>query len=216
MRVALAEDGLMREPLVMLLEQAGAEVTCATSTPDELLIYLARDQPDVVVTDLKMPPTKTDEGVQVAKWVKANYPDTGVLVLSAYNETSQAAQLVDSDMQGVGYLLKDNVTDAKDLYRALTRVLAGEQVVDPDVVERLMGSRRRAEEIERLSAQERKVLGYMAEGYTDGEIAELLSISARTASDHVRSIFQKLDIGSAPGNNKRVKAVLRWLRVDST
>jgi DNA-binding NarL/FixJ family response regulator len=206
----------MREPLVMLLEQAGAEVTCATSNPDELLIYLARDQPDVVVTDLKMPPTKTDEGVQVAKWVKANYPDTGVLVLSAYNETSQAAQLVDSDMRGVGYLLKDNVTDAKDLYRALTRVLAGEQVVDPDVVERLMGSRRRAEEIERLSAQERKVLGYMAEGYTDGEIAELLSISARTASDHVRSIFQKLDIDSAPGNNKRVKAVLRWLRVDNT
>lgn len=214
MRVALAEDGIAREALVLLLRQIGTEVIFSAPTAEELLAYLAEDQPDVVVTDLKMPPKFTDEGVQVAKWVKDRYPDTGVLVLSAYNETQQAARLINDDMQGVGYLLKENVADAKALHEALARVQAGEVVLDPDVVERLMRARRRADEIGRLSRQERKVLAYMAEGHTDREIADLLYIESRTASDHVRSVFQKLDISPGPGN-KRVKAVLKWLRADN-
>lgn len=197
--------------MVLLLQQIGTEVIFSTPTAEELLAYLTKDQPDVVVTDLKMPPSFTDEGVHVAKWVKERYPEVGVLVLSAYNETQQAAQLINDDMQGVGYLLKENVADAKALHDALVRVQAGAVVVDPDVVNRLMRARRRADEIGRLSPQERKVLAYMAEGHTDKEIAELLSIESSTASDHVRSVFQKLDISPGPGN-KRVKAVLKWLR----
>lgn len=214
MRVALAEDGIAREALVLLLRQIGADVIFSAPTADEFLVYLAKEQPDVVVTDLKMPPTFTDEGVQVAKWVKGRYPETGVLVLSAYNETEQAARLINEDLQGVGYLLKENVADAKALQEVLARVQAGEMVVDPNVVDRLMRARRRAAEIGRLSPQEQKVLRYMAEGHTDKEIGELLYIEGRTVSDHVRSVFQKLDISPGPGN-KRVKAVLKWLRADN-
>lgn len=215
MRVALAEDGVGREALVLLLRQIGTDVIFSAPTGEELLAYLAEDQPDVVITDLKMPPHFTDEGVRAAKWIKDRYPATGVLVLSAYNETRQAAQLINDDMQGVGYLLKENVADGKALHEALTRVQAGEVVIDPDVVERLMRARRRADEIGRLSPQERKVLAYMAEGHTDQEIAGLLCIESRTASDHVGSVFQKLDISPGHGGNKRVKAVLKWLRADN-
>jgi len=212
-RVALAEDGIAREAMVLLLRQSGADVIFSARTGEELLIYLARDQPDVVITDLKMPPTFTDEGVRVAEQVKRRYPDVGVLVLSAYNETPQAAQLVDQDLRGVGYLLKENVADAEALQSALVRVRSGETVVDPDVIARLMHARKRAGEIGCLSPQERKVLACMAEGHTDKEIAGLLCIEGRTASDHVRSVFQKLRISPGPGN-KRVKAVLKWLSAD--
>jgi DNA-binding NarL/FixJ family response regulator len=215
MRIALAEDsGLLREALVLLLKSIGAEVMCSAPAAPQLLECLAGNEPDVVITDLKMPPEYTDEGVQVAKWVKATYPSTGVLVLSQYNETAQAAQLIDVDMQGVGYLLKDNVTDAKALDSALSRVHAGEVVVDPDVVERLMRARRHASEIGRLSPQERKVLAAMAEGHTDKQIATLMSLEPCTVSDHARAIFQKLRISPGPGN-KRVMAVIKWLRVDN-
>ena len=202
----------MREALVLLLEKIGVDVIFAAPTAGELLTFLLGEQPDAVITDLKMPPTYTDEGVQLARQVKAMHPDTGVLVLSAYNETAQAAQLIEDDMQGVGYLLKDNVADGKALHRALTRVRTGEVVVDPDVVKRLVSARRHAEDIDRLSSQERKVLASMAEGHTDKEIAELLSLERSTVSDHVGAVFQKLGISPGPGN-KRVKAVLKWLRL---
>jgi DNA-binding NarL/FixJ family response regulator len=198
MRVALAEDGgIVREALVLLLEKIGVDVIFAAPTAGELLTFLLGEQPDAVITDLKMPPTYTDEGVQLARQVKAMHPDTGVLVLSAYNETAQAAQLIE---------------DGKALHRALTRVRTGEVVVDPDVVKRLVSARRHAEDIDRLSSQERKVLASMAEGHTDKEIAELLSLERSTVSDHVGAVFQKLGISPGPGN-KRVKAVLKWLRL---
>ncbi|MEU8345520.1 two component transcriptional regulator, LuxR family [Actinomadura meyerae] len=223
MRVAVAEDsGIFRQALVTLLTTVGIEVVASAGSGEELLARVAGDPPDVVIVDLHMPPTFTSEGVVAARRLLERHPGIGVLVLSAYNETPQAMELFRDQPRGVGYLLKDHVTDVDSLRSALERVMRGEVVIDPDVVSRLVEARHREAELSRLSGREREVLALMAEGHSNAGIGRRLHLSARTVEDHVRAIFTKLKIassGGAPGPqdaNKRVLAVLTWLRAAET
>ncbi|TDE33561.1 response regulator transcription factor [Actinomadura sp. 6K520] len=219
MRVAVAEDsGIFRQALVTLLTTVGIEVVVSAGSGDELVARVAGDPPDVAIVDLHMPPTYTNEGVVAARRLLERHPGIGVLVLSAYNETPQAMELFRDQPRGVGYLLKDHVTDVENLRSALERVMRGEVVIDPDVVSRLVEARHREHELARLSEREREVLALMAQGHSNAGIGRRLHLSARTVEDHVRAIFTKLGIvssGGPPGpqdSNKRVLAVLTWLR----
>ncbi|MFA1551679.1 response regulator transcription factor [Actinomadura chokoriensis] len=223
MRVAVAEDsGIFRQALVTLLTTVGIEVVASAGSGAELLARIAGDPPDVAIVDLHMPPTFTNEGVVAARRLLERHPGLGVLVLSAFNETPQAMELFRDQPRGVGYLLKDHVTDVENLRSALERVMRGEVVIDPDVVSRLVEARHREQELSRLSGREREVLELMAEGHSNAGIGKRLHLSARTVEDHVRSIFTKLKIVSAGGppgpqdSNKRVLAVLTWLRAAET
>ncbi|TDD70299.1 response regulator transcription factor [Actinomadura darangshiensis] len=223
MRVAVAEDsGIFRQALVTLLTTVGIEVVVSAGSGEELLALIAEDPPDVAIVDLHMPPTFTNEGVVAARRLLARHPGLGVLVLSAFNETPQAMELFRDQPRGVGYLLKDHVTDVDNLRSALERVRSGEVVIDPDVVTRLVEARHREQELARLSGREREVLELMAEGHSNAGIGKRLHLSARTVEDHVRAIFTKLKItspGGPPGpqdSNKRVLAVLTWLRAAET
>lgn len=219
MRVAVAEDsGIFRQALVTLLTTVGIEVVASAGSGEELLARVAGDPPDVAIVDLHMPPTYSDEGVVAARRLLERHPGLGVLVLSAFNETPQAMELFRDQPRGVGYLLKDHVTDVDNLRSALERVMSGEVVIDPDVVSRLVEARHREQELSRLSGREREVLSLMAEGHSNAGIGRRLHLSARTVEDHVRAIFTKLKIASTGGppgpqdTNKRVLAVLTWLR----
>lgn len=219
MRVAVAEDsGIFRQALVTLLTTVGIEVVASAGSGEELLARVAGDPPDVAIVDLHMPPTFSNEGVVAARRLLERHPGLGVLVLSAYNETPQAMELFRDQPRGVGYLLKDHVTDVENLRSALERVMRGEVVIDPDVVSRLVEARHREHELARLSEREREVLALMAEGHSNAGIGRRLHLSARTVEDHVRAIFTKLKIASSGGprgpqdSNKRVLAVLTWLR----
>ncbi|MER7547027.1 response regulator transcription factor [Actinomadura sp.] len=223
MRVAVAEDsGIFRQALVTLLTTVGIEVVASAGSGEELLARVAGDPPDVAIVDLHMPPTFSNEGVVAARRLLERHPGLGVLVLSAYNETPQAMELFRDQPRGVGYLLKDHVTDVDNLRSALERVMRGEVVIDPDVVSRLVEARHREQELSRLSGREREVLALMAEGHSNAGIGKRLHLSARTVEDHVRAIFTKLKIASAGGppgpqdSNKRVLAVLTWLRAAET
>ena len=223
MRVAVAEDsGIFRQALVTLLTTVGIEVVASAASGEELLARVDGDPPDVAIVDLHMPPTFTNEGVVAARRLLERHPGLGVLVLSAFNETPQAMELFRDQPRGVGYLLKDHVTDVDNLRSALERVMRGEVVIDPDVVSRLVEARHREQELSRLSGREREVLGLMAEGHSNAGIGKRLHLSARTVEDHVRAIFTKLKIsstGAPPGpqdSNKRVLAVLTWLRAAET
>jgi DNA-binding NarL/FixJ family response regulator len=219
MRIAVAEDsGIFRQALVTLLTTVGLEVVVSAGSGAELLARISDDPPDVAILDLHMPPTYTDEGVVAARHLLREHPDIGVLVLSAYNETPQAMKLFQGEARGVGYLLKDHVTDVATLRSALERVGSGEVVIDPEVVSRLVAARDRRDELTVLSRRERDVLALMAEGHSNAGIGRRLHLSPRTVEDHIRAIFQKLDIGATVARldpqdgNKRVLAVLRWLR----
>lgn len=219
MRVAIAEDsGIVRQGLVALLGNVGVEVTLAVATGKELVVRIADKPPDIVIIDLRMPPTHTDEGVTTARQIRQAHPEIGILVLSSYNETPQALRLFEDNSHSIGYLLKDHVTDVAALRDALDRVCHGEVVIDPDVVRRLVTLRQENQALSALSDREREVLSLMAEGHTNASIAQRLYLSARTVEDHVREIFRKLKIGGVedaqrPGEaNKRVLAVLAWLR----
>ncbi|HEY8479508.1 MAG TPA: response regulator transcription factor [Spirillospora sp.] len=219
MRVAVAEDsGIFRQALVTLLTAVGIEVVVSAGSGDELLTRIADDPPDVAIVDLHMPPTFTNEGVVAARRILEHHPRTAVLVLSAYNETPQAMELFRDQPRGVGYLLKDHVSDVESLRSALERVMHGEVVIDPDVVSRLVEARHREHELAQLTEREREVLALMAEGHSNAGIGKRLHLSARTVEDHVRAIFTKLKITSSNGasgpqdSNKRVLAVLTWLR----
>jgi DNA-binding NarL/FixJ family response regulator len=219
----VAEDsGIFRQALVTLLTTVGIEVVASAGSGEELLARVAGDPPDVAIVDLHMPPTFSNEGVVAARRLLERHPGLGVLVLSAYNETPQAMELFRDQPRGVGYLLKDHVTDVDNLRSALERVMRGEVVIDPDVVSRLVEARHREQELSRLSGREREVLALMAEGHSNAGIGKRLHLSARTVEDHVRAIFTKLKIASAGGppgpqdSNKRVLAVLTWLRAAET
>jgi DNA-binding NarL/FixJ family response regulator len=223
MRVAVAEDsGIFRQALVTLLTTVGIEVVVSAGSAEELLTRVAGDPPDVAIVDLHMPPTFTNEGVVAARRLLERHPGLGVLVLSAFNETPQAMELFRDQPRGVGYLLKDHVTDVDNLRSALERVKDGEVVIDPEVVTRLVEARHREQELAKLSEREREVLSLMAEGHSNAGIGKRLHLSARTVEDHVRAIFTKLKIvssGGPPGpqdSNKRVLAVLTWLRAAET
>ena len=213
MRLAIAEDsGLFRSSLTMLLQASGAEVTVSVASGRELLEAVAASVPDAAIVDIRMPPSFTDEGIKTAAELRRLYPHVGVLVLSTYAETSYASQLLETVHAGVGYLLKDNVTDARTLMDSLVRVAAGETVIDPAIVRRLLEKNRTPSKIDTLNERERAVLGQMAEGRSNMGIAKDLFLSPRTVEAHVTSIFVKLGLDQAETDNNRVRAVLAFLR----
>jgi DNA-binding NarL/FixJ family response regulator len=212
-RIAIADDSaLFRSGLVLLLQASGAEVTSQASSGQELMASIAPDPPDAVILDLRMPPTYTGEGISTAAEIRSRDPDIGILVLSTFAEARYASQLMDAVSHGVGYLLKDNVTDADNLIGQLGRVVAGETVIDPSIVRRLLQRKRRASRIEALNPREREVLGRMAEGRSNVGIAKDLHLSPRTVEAHVTSVFTKLGLDQTDTDNNRIRAVLTFLR----
>jgi DNA-binding NarL/FixJ family response regulator len=212
MRVVIAEDAaLLREGLIRLLEDRGHEVCAAVADGDALLAAVAEHRPDVAVVDIRMPPTHTDEGLRAALELRRRHPGTGVLMFSQYIETRYATQLLAGGAAGVGYLLKDRVADVAEFADALARVAAGGTALDPEVVSQLLGAGRHAQGLAALTAREREVLSLMAEGRSNAGIAATLVISAGVVEKHVASIFGKLGLPPAEGDNRRVLAVLRFL-----
>jgi DNA-binding NarL/FixJ family response regulator len=212
MRVVIAEDAaVFREGLARLLEDRGHRVCAAVGDGEALLAVVAAHRPDVAVVDIRMPPTHTDEGLRAALRLRAEHPGTGVLVFSQYIETRYAARLLQGNAAGVGYLLKDRVADVAEFTEALARVAAGGTALDPEVVGQLLGAGRHARGLAGLTAREREVLALMAEGRSNAGIAELLVISGGVVEKHVASIFAKLGLPPAEGDNRRVLAVLRYL-----
>ena len=212
LRIVLAEDAaLLREGLVGILERAGHEVVAAVGDADALLAYTASELPDIVVTDIRMPPTHTDEGLRAAARIRAEHPEVAVLVLSAYVAEAYVPELLDSTPGGgVGYLLKDRVGHVREFLDSVSRVAAGETVVDPEVVRQLLGRRREDGPLASLTGREREVLALMAEGRTNGSIAAELVVSEAAVRKHVGSIFAKLRLD--PASDRRVSAVLAYLR----
>jgi DNA-binding NarL/FixJ family response regulator len=212
-RVVVAEDSaLFREGLVHVLADAGFEVAAQARDALELRSAVEREQPDVVVVDVRMPPTQTDEGTRTAKELKADRPDLGVLVLSQVVETKHALDLFSERPEGFGYLLKDRVLAVDDFLDAVRRVAAGGTAIDPEVVAQLMGRRRERDPLEELTPREREVLSLMAEGLSNRGICERLVLSPKTIETHVNSIFVKLNLAPAPDDHRRVLAVLAFLR----
>jgi DNA-binding NarL/FixJ family response regulator len=213
MRVVIAEDSaLLREGLVRLLEDRGYEVAAAVGDASSLLAAVAEHHPDVVVTDIRMPPTHTDEGLRAAAELRRRHPEVGVLVLSQYIETTYATALLAGNAGGVGYLLKDRVADAAEFAGAVDRVAAGGTALDPVVVTKLMRASRQVGGLGGLSPREREVLELMAEGRSNAAIAEAMVISSGAVEKHVASIFGKLGLPSSDADNRRVLAVLQYLR----
>ena len=212
LRIVLAEDAaLLREGLVGILERAGHEVVAAVADGEALLAFTARLHPDLVVTDIRMPPTHTDEGLRAAARIRAERPDIAIMVLSAYVAEAYVPELLEAvGAAGVGYLLKDRVGHVREFLASLDRVASGETVIDPEVVRQLLGRRRDDGPLGSLTEREREVLALMAEGRTNGSIAEALVVSEAAVRKHVGNIFAKLRL--APGSDRRVSAVLAYLR----
>jgi DNA-binding NarL/FixJ family response regulator len=213
-RVAIAEDDvLLREGLVRLLQEAGFAVLGATGDPSGLLALVERARPDVVILDIRMPPTHTDEGLRLAGTVQAlDGPRVGVLLLSQYVEAAYAFQLIESEAGGVGYLLKDRLNDVAELADAIRRVARGGSAIDPSLVAQLLRRQRQRNPLDELTDRERELLGLMAEGQSNQGIADRLVISLKTVETHVANIFSKLGLEPAPDGHRRVLAVLTYLR----
>ncbi len=211
-RVVLAEDSvLLREGLIRLLSEAGFTVTAGCPDAESFLRAVDEHRPDLVVIDVRMPPTFTAEGIRAALVVRELHPQTAVMVLSQYVEEHYATELVASHPEGLGYLLKDRVADTADFVAALRQVAAGGTVLDPEVVRQLLTRSRRSDPLARLTPREREVLSLMAQGRTNAAIAEALVVSDGAVEKHVSSIFAKLDLPPDGGDHRRVLAVLRWL-----
>jgi DNA-binding NarL/FixJ family response regulator len=212
MRVIVADDEvLLREGLARLLAEAGFEVAGKAGDATELLRLVELRRPELVVVDIKMPPTHTDEGLAAAREIGERYPDIGVLVLSHYLEPRYAMRLLEEHPERAGYLLKDRVSDVAVLADALRRIADGECVIDPTIVSRLV-ARRRAGPLQELSQREREVLALMAEGHSNDGIGDRLFLSPRTVETHIRQIFLKLGLRETPAYHRRVVAVLTFLR----
>jgi DNA-binding NarL/FixJ family response regulator len=212
LRVVIAEDAaLFREGLVRLLSERGHRVVAAVADGQALLDAVAAHRPDVAVVDIRMPPTHTDEGLRAALELRRDHPGTGVLVFSQYIETRYAARLLEPNAAGVGYLLKDRVADVREFVDALARVAAGGTALDPEVVGQLLGASRNADDLAALTPREREVLALMAEGRSNAGIAAALVVSVGVVEKHVASVFGKLRLPPAGGDNRRVLAVLRFL-----
>lgn len=210
--VVIAEDSvLLRDGLVRLLELAGFEILAATPDADAFLAAVDEHRPDLVLVDVRMPPTFTSEGIRAALVVREQHPDTAVMVLSQYVEEQYATELLSARPTGVGYLLKDRVADTSDFIAALHDVRGGGTVLDPEVVSQLLIRSRRTDPLAALSPREREVLDLMAQGRTNGAIAQTLYISEGAVEKSISSIFTKLDLPPAEGDHRRVLAVLRWL-----
>jgi DNA-binding NarL/FixJ family response regulator len=212
-RIVISEDSvLLREGLARLLEEAGHEVVAQSGTADDLLRHVPMHRPDVAIVDIRMPPTHTDEGLRAAQQIRERWPDTGVLVLSAYVEPGYAIELIGDSAEGVGYLLKDRVGDVEEFTAAVRRVSEGGSALDPAVVSELVGRRRRDDPLDALTPREREVLELMAEGRSNQAIAERLVVTDRAVEKHVTSIFQKLRLTATAEDHRRVLAVLAFLR----
>jgi DNA-binding NarL/FixJ family response regulator len=213
MRVVIAEDSvLLREGLVRLLGEVGVEVVEAVGDAEALLRAVERHQPDVVIADVRMPPSHTDEGLRAALVLRRSWPSVAVLVLSQYVEERYATELLSTETSGVGYLLKDRVADVAEFVEALRRVAAGGTALDPEVVSQLL-VRRRSDPLDRLTPRETDVLALMAEGRSNSGIAAALVVSESAVEKHVNSIMSKLDLAPADTDHRRVLAVLRFLKV---
>jgi len=212
-RVVLADDSvLLREGIARLLEDAGFEIVAQGGTAEDLLRHVGMHKPDVALVDIRMPPTQTDEGLKAAQEIRERWPDTGVLVLSQYVEPAYAMELLGENAEGVGYLLKDRISDVDEFAAAVRRVAEGGSALDPAVVSQLVGRRRRDDPLEDLTPREREVLELMAEGRSNQAIAERLVITLRAVEKHVTSIFSKLRLPATAEDHRRVLAVLTYLR----
>jgi DNA-binding NarL/FixJ family response regulator len=213
MRVAIADDSsLFRGGLKLLLGQVGVEVCLEVGTGQQLLAGVPTERPDVAIVDVRMPPTFTHEGLETAEALRDLHPEIGVLILSTYTEIAYASQLFNQGASGRGYMLKDRVDDVSTLRDALVRLAAGESVMDGTIVESLIERSRRRDALSDLTSREREVLHGMAEGRSNAGIAAVLNLSSKTVENYTASIFAKLDIPAGTDDNRRVLAVLSWLR----
>lgn len=213
MRVVVAEDAvLFREGLVRVLADAGFEVVGEASDARGVLGLVSSRNPNLVILDIRMPPTHTVEGLEAAKQIQVDYPEVGVLVLSQFVETQHALDLLCNRPGGVGYLLKDRVSDLGEFIEAARRVGSGGSSIDPEVVSRLLGRRRTHDPLADLTEREREVLALMAEGRSNQGIGERLFLSPKTVETHVHRILRKLDLSPAPADHRRVLAVLAFMR----
>jgi serine/threonine-protein kinase len=213
MRVVIADDVmLIRSGLARLLADAGVEVVGEASDADGLLALVDHQRPDVAIVDIRMPPTHTDEGLVAARRIRDEHPSTAVVVLSQYVEPRYAQRLLADQPGGLGYLLKERVSNIAVLVDALRRVTEGECVIDPTIVAQLMRGNRPGTLLERLTPREREILALMAEGQSNAGIARELAISERTVEAASAIVFQKLDLEPSPDTNRRVLAVLTLLR----
>jgi DNA-binding NarL/FixJ family response regulator len=212
MRVAIAEDAaLFREGIVRLLIEAGITVTASVGDAVSLMSAIVDIPPDVVILDVRMPPTHTTEGLDAARAIAQIHPEVGVLLLSQHIETRHVADLV-HDAGRVGYLLKERVADAGELIDALQRIHAGTSVVDPEVIRLLLRQRRHQDRLERLTLREREVLALIAQGRSNSAVADRLVLTAKTVETHIGRILTKLDLPPVPDDNRRVLAVLAHLQ----
>jgi DNA-binding NarL/FixJ family response regulator len=211
MRVVIAEDAaVLREGLARLLTDRGHEICAAVADAEALRTAVAEHAPDVVIADIRMPPTHTDEGLRAAVAIRRDFPATGVLLFSQYIETRYVARLLESGAGGVGYLLKDRVGNVADFVSALERVAAGGTALDPEVISQLL--RKPDPGLASLTPREREVLGLMAEGRSNSGIAGKLVLSEGAVEKHIASVFGKLSLEPEAANNRRVLAVLRYFR----
>ncbi len=213
MRVVIADDSvLLREGVARVLADDGFDIVRGVGSADELLDCVARWSPDVAIVDIRMPPTHTDEGLVAAQTIRKRWPGVGVLVLSQYIETDYALRLLEGGEEKCGYLLKDRVLDVHQLGEAVRRVHEGGVVVDPELVARLVDRSRPPSPLDELTSREREVLALMAEGLTDRGIGSRLFVTPKTVETHIRHIFGKLGLRASATDNKRVLAVLAYLR----
>jgi DNA-binding NarL/FixJ family response regulator len=213
MRVVVADDAvILREGLARLLAEAGFEVVGLAGDADELCALVERSNPDVAIVDIRMPPTHTDEGLRAAKLIRARWPRVGILVLSQYVQARYAVELLSAGTKGVGYMLKDRVSDLDELSTSVRRVGEGASVLDPAVVEQLVGQRRKGDTpLEDLTEREFEVLALMAEGRSNKAIAERLFITEHTVEKHVKNIFATLRLPQSEDDHRRVLAVVTYL-----
>lgn len=214
-RVVIADDDvLLREGMSSLLTEAGLSVVGRAGDAEELLTLLARDQPDLAIIDIRMPPSYTAEGLDAALRIRSEFPDVALLLLSAHVEVDHALELLDSGhngAKGIGYLLKSRVTDVADFVSTIDRVAAGASVIDPALVYELVAAKRRGDPLGALSTRERDVLTLMAEGLSNSGIGKRLWITEGTVEKHVRSILTKLDLAETADDHRRVRAVILYL-----
>lgn len=213
MRVVIAEDSvLLREGLERLLTDSGLEVVGTCDNPTELLHQIGRHTPDVAIVDIRMPPTHTDEGLRAAAEIRSQHPKVGVLVLSQYVQLGLALNLLAESAEGVGYLLKDRVSDVKEFVAAVRHIADGGSAIDPTIVSMLLSKQRSAVPLARLTPREREALDLMAQGCSNQGIADKLVITLPAAEKYVSSVFSKLGIPSSGSESRRVLAVLLYLR----
>jgi DNA-binding NarL/FixJ family response regulator len=213
LRVVIADDDvLLREGIASLLREAGFEIVGQSSTAGDLLLKVGSYKPDVAIVDIRMPPSHTDEGLGAAKSIRERHPEVGVLVLSQYVEPSYAMELIADDAEGVGYLLKDRVSDINEFASSVQRVAEGGSALDPAIVTELVGRRRGDDPVATLTPRERQVLELMAEGRSNQSIAQKLVVTERAVEKHVTNIFGKLHLPASAEDHRRVLAVLAFLR----